>query len=422
MARFQYRALTPSGEISEGIMEAPTRDAAIAHLRATNHLPIKAVPVQEAAPAAVAPAGRPAARPSRWAQLLRHALPWRRRVGRSTVAMFTRQLHTLLDAGLPADRALSVIAETTPSEPAADMIADLRGQVRGGTSLSDAMAGHPAVFNPFYRSMVTAGEAGGTLPSALDALADHLERAGQLAASVRTALIYPAVLVLAACVSVVVLLTLVVPQFELLFREAAQEIPIITQIVIEISRLLRSFGWLIPPLGIVVWFGLRTYWRRPGVRARRDVALLRLPVIGSLIAQVEIERFARALATLLGNGVPLPQALELTQAAASNQGIANALAAAAEQVRQGRQLAQVLRESKVVPPLAIQLIQVGEEGSRLEGMLLKLADAYASDVDVKLKRLVGLLEPTLILLIGLVVAVIVVSLFSAIIGVNAVAL
>lgn len=418
MARYSYRALAPSGEITEGVMEAPDRAAVISHLRANNHMPIRAVVVDDREPAATAET-RPkmaAWRPGR----LR--LSWPRRVNQGAVAVFTREMHTLLEAGLPADRALQLIAEISTNPALAAVVTRLRARVRGGAALSEAMAEEGEVFGPFYRAMVRAGEAGGALDVTMDSLAGYLERTGRLATSVRSALIYPAILIAAAVVSVLILMTLVVPQFELLFRETAGEIPWITGLVLGASRLVRGYGWILVLAGLAAWLGLRWRWRRPAARAGRDRAVLRLPVVGHLLARIEVERLARSLATLLANGVALPGALELAGAAASNRVIADAVAAAAERVKQGERLADVLEAAGGFPPLAVQFIRVGEESGRLESMLLKLADAYAQEVEVTLQRLLALLEPALILFIGVFVAGIVLSLFAAIFGINALAL
>ena len=417
MARYSYRALAPSGEITEGVMEAPDRAAVISRLRANNHMPIRAVAVEDREPAATAEA-RPRLAARRLGGM---RLSWPRRVTRGAVAVFTREMHTLLEAGLPADRALQLIAEISTNPALAAAVTRLRARVRGGAALSEAMAEEGEVFGPFYRAMVRAGEAGGALDVTMESLAGYLERTGRLAASVRSALIYPAILVAAAGVSVLILMTLVVPQFELLFRETAGEIPWITGLVLAVSRLVRGYGWILVLAGLAAWLGLRWRWRRPAARAGRDRAVLRLPVVGHLLARIEVERLARSLATLLANGVALPAALELAGAAANNRVIADAVAVAVERVKQGERLAGVLEAAGGFPPLAVQFIRVGEESGRLESMLLKLADAYAQEVEVTLKRLVALLEPALILLIGVFVAGIVLSLFAAIFGINALA-
>ncbi len=411
MAQFRYRALAPSGEITEGVMVAPDRNAVIARLRANDHLPIRTERLDQPDPTADAVAAPPAPP--------RRRPRWRRRVGPGAVAMFTREMHTLLDAGLTADRALQVIAETSANPGLAAVAGELRQRVHGGAALSEAMAAHGQLFGPFYRAMVRAGEAGGSLDATLEGLAGYLERTERLVASVRSALIYPMILVVAAGVSVLILMILVVPQFEMLFRETATEIPWITQVVVALSRFLRGYGWLLVLAALGAWLLLRLPWRAPAARARRDGWLLRLPVIGSLIARIEVERFARSLATLLTNGVSLPAALELSGAAVNNQVIARVAARAVERVKQGERLAGVLQASGVIPPLAVQLVKVGEESGRLEAMLLKLADGYAQEVEVSLKRLVALIEPLLILLIGGLVALVVVSLFAALFGVNA---
>ena len=413
MAQFRYRALAPSGDVTEGVMDAPDRDAVISRLRASNHLPVMAAAVDGNA-AGEPPVAAPAA-PGKAARR------WRgRRAGRAQVTAFTRELETLLDAGLPLDDALATIAEATANEAFTAVILDLRVRVREGIALSDAMAAHPALFGGFYRGMVRAGEAGSRLGEALARVGGYLERADRLIASVRTALIYPSILITAVLVSLVVLMTLVVPQFDLLLRESASDLPWNTRLVLDVSAFLRGYGWLVALALIAVWFVLRALWRNPAARARRDRRLLGLPLAGGLITRIEVERLARSLAALLGSGVPLHTALELAAGASANLAMTQAVGAAVEAVKRGERLADALAASGVFPPLAVQLVRVGETGGQLEPMLLKLADFYALDVEVTLKRLVALVEPALIITVSLFAAVVVISLLSAVLGINAI--
>jgi general secretion pathway protein F len=256
----------------------------------------------------------------------------------------------------------------------------------------------------------------------LDQVATYQERGQRLARSVRTALIYPSILAFAAALSVILLLTVVVPQFESLFRQSAQAPPLATRLVIGASVFLRDYGWIVPATVAFLWIALR--WRyadaRRGLFLHRRV--LRLPVIGNVVSGVSVERFARALGTLLANGVGLPDALGLVANAVPNRAIGAVIASAVDRVKQGERLGDTLEEGGAMPLLAVQLVRVGEESGRLVEMLGRLADIYAQEVDTAVRRLTSMIEPILILVIGVVVGGIVLSLLSAIAGLNALAL
>ncbi|MCK6449765.1 MAG: type II secretion system F family protein [Alphaproteobacteria bacterium] len=350
------------------------------------------------------------------AKRARRALPAR------LLPVFTRELQVLLAAGLPMDHALRIIVESTADDRVAAAADALLARVRGGALLSEAMEALPEQFDEFLRTAVRAGEAGGSLAEVLEQVAAYQERGQKLERSVRTAMIYPTVLAFAAAVSVTLLLTLVVPQFEALLRQSAQTPPLATRLVIAASVQLRQYGWIAPAAGLVVWLLAR--WRARGLRgrARLHARLLRLPLVGKVVAGVSAERLARALGTLLANGVPLPEALPLVANAVPNRAIGAVVAAAAERVKQGERLADALEEGRVLPSLAVQLIRVGEEGGRLSEMLARVADIYAGDVDVAVRRVAAVIEPALILTIGIVVGGIVLSLLAAITGLNTLAL
>jgi len=335
--------------------------------------------------------------------------------------VFTRELQVLLSAGLPVDQSLKIIVESTADDRVAAAADTLLTRVRAGAVLSEAMDTMPEQFDEFLRTAVRAGEAGGALGDVLDQVAAYQERGARLMRAVRTALIYPAILAFAAALSVVLLLTLVVPQFELLFQQAGQTPPLATRIVIAASSLLRQYGWIVPVAGFAGWLALRLRFAGAARRARLDRRLLHLPLVGSLIAGVSVERFARSTATLLANGVALPDALGLVAETLPNRAIGAAIGAAVERVKQGERLADAVEDARVLPLLAVQLIRVGEEGGRLTEMLARLSAIYAADVDVAVRRLIAIIEPALILGIGVVVGGVILSLLAAVTGVNALA-
>lgn len=413
MGRFKYKALAPDGGYTEGVMGAADREGVIARLRASNHMPVMVTPeaADEAPEENLETKGRRAGIRRR-----------RRRPSRASVAIFTRELQTLLEAGLPADRALEAIVEASADQPIAEVAADLRARLRSGDALSQALESHPDIFSSFYVAMVRAGETGGSLDNALAHLARYQERAEEISTAVRTALVYPIILVFATFISLIILMTLVVPQFEQLFRESAVALPASTRFVLWASAIFQDYGWL-AALGLLAgWLALRRRRRNSSSRARWDAAQLRLPVVGALVARIEVERFARSLAALLSNGVTLPVALEFAAGTLRNSAIGSAVAEAAENVKRGERLADSLAAGGLIPPLAIQLIRVGEESGDLGVMLLKLADIFAAEIESSIKRLVTLIEPSLIILIGCFVAFVVISLLSAILEINALAI
>jgi general secretion pathway protein F len=397
-------AAEPLGEARyRGVEPAPAREA-------EEPLPAEAPPPQPPAPVEPAPKAPRKAKGKRRAAMPAKLQP-----------VFTRELQVLLSAGLPVDQSLKIIVESTADDRVAAAADTLLTRVRAGAVLSEAMDTMPEQFDEFLRTAVRAGEAGGALGDVLDQVAAYQERGARLMRAVRTALIYPAILAFAAALSVILLLTLVVPQFDLLFQQAGQTPPLATRIVIAASSLLRQYGWIAPAAGFAGWLALRLRFAGAARRARLDRRLLRLPLAGPLIAGVSVERFARSTATLLANGVALPDALALVAETLPNRAIGAAVAAAVERVKQGERLADAVEDARVMPLLAVQLMRVGEEGGRLTEMLARLSAIYAADVDVAVRRLIAIIEPALILGIGVVVGGIILSLLAAVTGVNALA-
>ena len=412
MSRFHYRVMTADGEIVEDVMEAASRDEVVAHIRDSGRLPIDIAAIDADSPPAAAEA-RSAARPG---------ARRRARGGQKALALFTRKLATLLDAGLTLPRALSILAEGGAADPSAALARDLHDRLRQGAALSDAMDMHSDRFDAFYRAMVRAGEGAGALGGTLGRLADFLDKAAALRAAIRSALIYPSILLAAAVVSVALLVALVLPQFETLLRGAPGELPAVTRAVFAAGDFLRIWGWALLTLLLAPFALVRAPFAGEAARCWSDRWALRLPLAGEMIRMAEFERIFRSLGALIGNGVALPRALELVTAIAGNRVVADAVAAAHPAVRRGEKLSDALAAQEAVPRLAVQLIHVGEESGALDAMLLRTADIFAAEVELTLKRLVSLIEPALIILIGILVATIVVSLLSAIVGINALAL
>lgn len=388
MARYRFEAVTPEGEALQGEMEAPDQATVVARLQLAGRIPLRAEP-----------AGldrlrwRPAARGASQREL----------------AVFTRELSTLVHAGLALDRALQVIADVSQDAAVRRLALTLQQAVRGGSALSDALQAQGA-FSRFYVSMVRAAEAGGTLDAGLARIAEHEEKARALRDSVVSALIYPAILVTVAGVSLAVLLAYVVPQFTALFADAGRALPVSTQIVIGAVDLLRSF-WPLLVLGALACTLVARRYRRHGI-------VLRIPLAGELVKRIETARLSASLAALLASGVSLLAALSIARDIVSNRLMSEALELAAEHLKGGGRLADALMASGLFPALGLQMIKVGEESGRLEEMLQRVADLYAQEVAAATQRILVLLEPALIVGLGCLMGGVILSVLAAIVSVN----
>jgi general secretion pathway protein F len=407
MRRFRYRAVAASGELVHGEMDAVSQATVVDRLRGQGHLPLAADEVQ---------AGAGAARHLTLAQWLRRPVLGAPRVTRRDVAIMTRELATLLEAGLTLDQSLKLLIELAAGEPLEGLLADLLERIQGGSSLADALAQHEKLFPTVYVSMVRAGETGGALREVLGRLARYLDEAEALREQVKSALIYPVLLLILAVVSIVILLTVVLPQFTPLFENAGAQLPWLTRAVILVGDGVQHYWWLLllSVLG-AVWVARRQL-RRPARRAQVDRWLLRLPLLGELLAKIDTARFARALGTLLANGVPPLTALAIVQDALANATLRRALADAATVMKDGGGLAAPLGRSGVFPKLAVHLLGVGEESGQLDPMLLKIAEVFDRDVRSTIERLMALLVPALTIMLGAIVGVIITSVMMAILS------
>jgi general secretion pathway protein F len=403
MPVFAFSALSEAGDVVSGELQSPDADAVINQLHARGLLPIHATERR-------ATANRPDAA---------RFLAWRRdaRLSGNDLALFSQQLGRLLKAGLPLDRALDILA-TIAGRRAAPTVRRTLERVRDGASLSEAMAAQRGAFPASYVSVIRAGEAGGALHAVLTRVAEFLARSEAMRQRVISASIYPAILLAAAAASIGLVMTVVLPQFEPMFRDAGARLPATTRLVMAGGDLLRQDWWLIL-LGLL---GGTLAWTRlmrlPQVAAWRDCALLALPVVGSLITRFEVGRFCRTLGMLLSGGVAAPKALALCGATVGNRGIAAAIETAATRFSHGEGLASPLARSGRFPALALQFIRIGEETGRLEEMLAETADIYDQEVQRLLDRLLAMLVPAITIVMGLIVALIIASVMTAMISIN----
>tara|TARA_B100000686_G_scaffold293873_1_gene323711 strand:+ start:1431 stop:2681 length:1251 start_codon:yes stop_codon:yes gene_type:complete len=416
MPRFHYKAADASGDTSEGIIEASDQAAVVERLRAADQLPIR---VEELTPELdIAQTGLKKKLPT----LLGRPVLVRPPLSAREIATFSRELATLLTAGLPLPRALSVTEKSCNRKTSSRLLARLRKRIQTGQALSAAMAQEPTVFNRFYVAMVRAGEASGDLAGVLERLHRELSRVENIRDSLRQALSYPVILLAVAVLSIAVLLVFVLPQFAALFRASGVDLPFTTRVVLQLAVFVREYGWLV--LGSVVgaWIALRFALGDSTFKRRWHDVLLRAPLIGALIAWIEMQRFTSVVALLLRGGVPLPEALATAAEGVSNLALQHALGEAAVQVRQGSALAGALARQQRIPAQTADLVAIGEEVGEIATMFERTSELYQREIEVTVRSFVAFIEPALILVIGLIVAGLVFSVLSAIIGINALVL
>jgi len=417
MPEYIYRAADAAGKMLDGTVEAAGREAALRQLRAKGLTPIR---LEESDGAQPATDRLIAHKPASKAAL--SGLAARRAPDHADIHRLTAELAVMLRAGLPLDRALRVLIDMTEKPSMATLLQDLLKAVKGGKGLSQALQPHQALFGDFYISMLRSGEAGGNLGEVLGRLAEHLERVKALRESVISALIYPAILVTVACVSVVLMLGFVVPQFETLFADMGDALPLPTRIIIVLGDVVAAWGWLIALAAAAgVWFG-RRWLSTPRGRQWLDGRLLRMPILGEVLRKYELTRFSRTMGTLLGNGVPIVGALKIASDTLGNLPLRAAMSNVPSAIKQGGRLADALQQTGLFTPLALNMVRLGEETGRLDAMLLELSRVHDAEVQAGVKRALTMLEPVLILLLGAVIAAIIVSILMGILSVNDLAL
>ncbi len=412
MPLYRYKAVSAAGEVAVGELEAASEREIVDRLRDQGMMPMQvaAASARGGAAGGSAPGGGAAAPRRAW------FAP--KTVTRDHVMAMTRELATLLKAGLPLDRALELLIGLAPTPVVTALLQQIRDDVRGGKALSQALDTRRDVFSRFYINIVRAGEAGGALGVVLTRLADTMERNKDLRESVKSALIYPTILIGVAVTSVVVLLIWVVPQFEQTFAQAGKALPLPTQVVVLFGTVMRKWWWAIA--GAIALFALWAprHLRRPAVKHKWDRRLLGMPLVGDLLTKVEVARFARTLSTLLGNGVTLLAGLSIVKETLSNTVLAGALDGVTSRLREGKGFGRPLAETGLYPKLATQMILVGEESGRLEEMLTRVAEVYDREVQMAIKRFLAVLEPVMILGLAVMIGGIVFSILLGVMGMS----
>ena len=403
MPSFRWSAVTPGGEVMHGVTEAADCASVVERLQRQGQVVLRAEPAD-----------------GRWrlGDLLQIELGGRRGIDRATLGEVTRELAIMLGAGQDLDRALRFVVENVGNTRARTILAEVRDKVRSGSSLAAALAAEPRSFSRLYVGLVRAGEAGGTLPATLDRLAALLERERSLTSSMRAALIYPAVLVIAAIGSIFLLLDYVLPQFTPIFEQAGAELPASTRALMLLGQMTGAAApWLLV-LAVAVVLIARRALAAPALRLKVDRFLLRLPVAGRLLQETLAARLTRTLGTLLQNGMPLISALAIAKDALGNLAAAAAVDAASVEAKAGRGLARPLREAGLFPARTIHLLQLGEEAAQLAAMSLKAADIHDEQARLIVQRIVALAIPIITITMGLAVAGIVGALLTALLSLN----
>lgn len=399
MPSFHYKAVRLDGEGVEGQMEAPDEGVVIRQLQKENLIPLSV----------------------RRAGGLRDQLfanRRRRNLTMKEIGTLTRELATLLEAGLTLDRSLQILIELGTEERVNRVLEDLQARVRGGATFSAALEQQGGQFPRLYINMVRAGESSGALDGVLARLAEYLERSADLRETVVSALVYPLILLVVAGLSVILLLVFVVPQFAVLFKDMGAALPLPTRFVMALGDFFRDFWWALLALIAMIALAIEKALTKPEVRDRFDSRVLRLPLFGDLIWKMETARFCHTLSTLLKNGLTLLSALNLAKEVVSNRKLAGLMSEAGEDLKRGRGLAQPFTQREILPQMALQMVRVGEESGALDGMLAKVAAIYDKETQLSVKRLLTLLEPALIIGLGIVVAGIIISIIVPILGAN----
>jgi len=400
MPGYLYKAMTVSGQTVEGSMDGNDEAAVVQNLHQLGYIPIRITTTRE----------------EEHGFSFSSILP--QRVGVKNLLVFTQELSTLVSAGLPIDRSLEILGTLTENRRLREAVNDVLKRIEGGNSLAEALGQYPRIFPRLYINMVKAGESGGFLEAILSRLAQYLQSTKEIKEYLISVMIYPVILTIASGMSVIILITFVIPRFAKIFFDMGQAIPLPTQIMLSTSQIVRGYWWVGVGMGASAYFGLKAYTKDEERKLRWDRFKLRWIAVGDLIKKVEVARFARTLGTLLQSGVSILPALNLVKEISQNQAISRAIAHIHDRLREGKGVSKTLEETDVFPPLAVHMIGVGEETGRLDEMLIKVAESYEENVQTALKRFVSLLEPLIILIMGGIVGFIVISMLLAIFSIN----
>jgi type IV pilus assembly protein PilC len=391
MPKYAWEGRVPQGGFRKGEVEGPNETAVRAYLRQQQIIPTKITVMGKE---------------------LKITLPFlKKKVKKKALAIFTRQLATMIDAGLPLVQSLDILAKQEASEIFQEIIRTIKNEVESGATLAAALQKHPRVFDNMYVNLVVAAEEAGTLDVILGRLATHIEKMEALKKKVKSAMVYPIMIVTVAIGVTIVLMVFVVPVFEKLFAGMGSSLPLPTQIVVNISKLFKNYLPIMIILAIAATIALNRYYKTEQGRRKVDDLLLKTPIFGELIRKIAVSRFARTLATLVTSGVPILESLNIVAAASGNKIVEEAILKGRTSISQGQTIAEPLTESGVFPVMVTQMIAVGETTGSLELMLTKVADFYDDEVDVAVATLSSMLEPVLMIFLGVIVGGLVIAMY-----------
>jgi type IV pilus assembly protein PilC len=418
--RFNYIALDARGQEASGLVEAPSTNAAISQLRQAGYFPTSVV--EEAIRGLDGEMARQRAKmaPTTKPRAKRGIVLFARRKVKSKILMiFTRQLATLIDSGLPLLRSLNVLAKQERDKVMRNTITKVADSVQSGSTFSDALALHPRIFNDLYVSMVKAGEVGGVLELVLTRLSEFQEKAAKIKNKILAAMVYPVIVMTMAVGIMGFLLVFIVPRFELIFQDLLGDKPLppVTRFVIGLSGFMQSHGLVLLGAVVLIVTAYKLIGRTRRGRLVIDNFKLRMPLFGNLNRKTAISRFSRTLGTLVTSGVPILQALNITRETAGNAAIAAAIARVHDSVKEGESIVQPMEASRAFPPMVVSMVDVGEETGKLPEMLLKIADVYDDEVDNAVVALTSMLEPIMIVFLAVIVGTIVLALFTPLISI-----
>ncbi|MFY9271047.1 MAG: type II secretion system F family protein [Candidatus Manganitrophaceae bacterium] len=389
MMTFVWTGKTRQGSIQKGELAANSREEAITQLRKEN---ILVTSVQQKAKGLKLPG-------------------FGGGVSDKDIVIFTRQFATMIDAGLPLVQCLEILASQCENQTLAKSIADVRADVEGGSTYADALRKHPKVFDELYVNMVAAGEAGGILDTILNRLAKHIEKTMKLKKQIKSAMVYPSTIVAVAGIVIVVLLVWVIPIFAKMFTDFGGTLPALTQMVINVSYFMKdNLIKIAVGFGLAI-YGFKKYYQSAKGRIVVDRFLLKVPVIGELIRKASVAKFTRTLGTLISSGVPILEGLGIVAKTSGNKIVELALINARQSISEGKTIADPLSKDKVFPPMVVQMIAVGETTGALDTMLGKIADFYDDEVDAAVTALTSLLEPMLMVFLGVTIGTIVIAMY-----------
>jgi general secretion pathway protein F len=392
LATYSYTATTLDGTVIEGVVEASDEKIAVEKIQNTGVIPLRITAPKES---------------------LKNKFAFKSAKG--DLLTFTTELSALTGAGLPLDRSLNILSTISEGKEMKEVIMSVLKLIREGSAFSDALAKYPRVFPKLYVSMIRAGETGGVLDIVLDKLNEFLETAKELRGSIISAMIYPSILAIVGGSSLVFLLTFVIPQFSVIFKDIGGALPLSTRIILSFSSGLRAYWWGVLSVMVIVFFSVRSYWKTEKGAYKWDE--IKLKFVGDLVRKLETARFCRTLGTLIKSGVPFLQALNNSKDVISNKIIANSIDAVTKNVREGKGVAGPLIEANVFPLLALSMIKVGEETGQLDTMLLKVASTYEKNLKEVVKRFTGLFGSIVILIMALFIGLVIASMFLAMYGI-----